>query len=114
VSKIVTKIAPFVLDENDQRIRKCPNRRLYCPVENRYININDVWQRVKDKRHVEIVDRKTGKDLTKEILLEIVHRLELLDVEQFTEDKLISRIRSNPNALSVTELSEAPANVSAA
>lgn len=114
MSKIVNKKASVKLAENDARIRKYPNRRLYCPVENRYLTQGDVWQRVKDKRPVEVVDKVTGTDITKHVLLEIVHRLELIRTDGFSESALVSRILSDAGELEVREFAEPQAKRSAA
>lgn len=110
----VAKETPWKHRENDWRIRKYPNRRLYCPVENRYIVIADVWQRVKEGKKVEIIEWATGEDITKHILLEIVHQLEINAVDQFVESELIDRIRNSSGELLATATPQAAEKRSAA
>jgi hypothetical protein len=104
----------FERDENDTRIRKYPNRRLYCPVENRYITVGDVAKRVKGRRDVETVDWVTGEDITKSVLLDAAHRLEFSVVDTFTESELIERIRSSPGEIEIREVYQRRAKRAAA
>ncbi len=53
-------------------IKKYGNRRLYDTEASRYITLDDLAQLVKAGRDVKVVDAKTGKDLTKGVLLQII------------------------------------------
>ncbi|MDP2311804.1 MAG: polyhydroxyalkanoate synthesis regulator DNA-binding domain-containing protein [Pseudomonadota bacterium] len=54
-------------------IKKYENRRLYDTAASRYVNLDDIARMVTDGEDISVVDVKTGRDLTREILLQIVH-----------------------------------------
>ena len=53
-------------------IKKYPNRRLYDTANSGYITLADVKQMVLDNIDFQVVDAKTGDDLTRAILLQII------------------------------------------
>lgn len=53
-------------------IKKYPNRRLYDTDTSSYITLAEVKQLVMDSEPVVIKDAKTGEDLTRAILLQII------------------------------------------
>jgi len=53
-------------------IKKYPNRRLYDTVISSYVTIEDVHQLVQRGENFEVHDAKTGADLTRQVLLQII------------------------------------------
>jgi len=53
-------------------IKKYPNRRLYDTVISSYVTIEDVHQLVQRGANFEVHDAKTGADLTRQVLLQII------------------------------------------
>ena len=53
-------------------IKKYPNRRLYDTEISSYITLEDVRQLVADGENFEVRDAKTGDDLTRSVLLQII------------------------------------------
>jgi polyhydroxyalkanoate synthesis repressor PhaR len=53
-------------------IRKYANRRLYDSQESRHLTLDEVRQLVVDGEHIRVEDAKTGEDLTRSILLQII------------------------------------------
>ncbi|TWG86210.1 polyhydroxyalkanoate synthesis repressor PhaR [Luteimonas sp. J16] len=53
-------------------IKKYPNRRLYDTEISSYITIEDVRQLIVDGEEFEVRDAKTGEDLTRSVLLQII------------------------------------------
>jgi len=53
-------------------IRKYPNRRLYDTSSRRYVNLDDVAALVRQGADFQVVDAKTGEDLTRVILTQII------------------------------------------
>lgn len=53
-------------------IRKYPNRRLYDTSSGRYVNLEDVAQLIRQGVDVQVVDARTGDDLTRVILTQII------------------------------------------
>ncbi len=53
-------------------IKKYPNRRLYDTEISSYITVEDVRQLIMDGDEFEVRDAKTGEDLTRQVLLQII------------------------------------------
>ena len=53
-------------------IKKYENRRLYDPSRSRYVNLEDLAVLVREGTQVQVVDAKTGEDLTQVTLLQII------------------------------------------
>jgi polyhydroxyalkanoate synthesis repressor PhaR len=53
-------------------IKKYGNRRLYDTAGSRYVNLDDLAAHIRGGRDVRVVDAKTGKDLTRVILTQII------------------------------------------
>ena len=53
-------------------IKKYPNRRLYDTEESRYITLADVRELVLRDVAFEVVDKKSGTDITRAILMQVI------------------------------------------
>ncbi len=53
-------------------IKKYPNRRLYDTADSRYITLSDICQLVTDREDFEVVDQKSGDNLTCATLLQVM------------------------------------------
>ncbi|HEX6806286.1 MAG TPA: polyhydroxyalkanoate synthesis regulator DNA-binding domain-containing protein [Terriglobales bacterium] len=53
-------------------IKKYGNRRLYDTTNSRYINLDDIATLIRDGKEVKVVDAKTGQDLTRVTLTQII------------------------------------------
>ncbi len=53
-------------------IKKYENRRLYDSTNSVYVNLDDIALFVREGKEVQIVDAKTGKDLTRVVLTQII------------------------------------------
>lgn len=58
-------------------IKKYANRRLYNTETSSYITLDDVSQMVKEGTDFEVIDAKSGDDLTRQVLAQIIFELEL-------------------------------------
>src|SRR5258706_6967512 len=86
--------------ENQLRlIKKYPNRRLYDTKTSSYITLVDVKQMVLKHEEFQVIDAKSGDDLTRQILLQIILEEESGGVPMFTSDLLSQMIRSYGNAM---------------
>ena len=54
-------------------IKKYPNRRLYDTNTSSYITLTEVKQLVMSNEPVVVKDAKSGEDLTRSILLSLIH-----------------------------------------
>ncbi|MBI2753543.1 MAG: polyhydroxyalkanoate synthesis repressor PhaR [Betaproteobacteria bacterium] len=80
-------------------IKKYPNRRLYDTKTSSYITLADVKQMVLKQEDFHVVDAKSGDDLTRQILLQIILDEESGDVPMFSSDLLSQMIRSYGSAM---------------
>lgn len=80
-------------------IKKYPNRRLYDTRTSSYITLTDVKELVVNQEEFQVVDAKTGEDLTRAILLQIILEEESGGAPMFTVDLLSQMIRFYGNAM---------------
>jgi polyhydroxyalkanoate synthesis repressor PhaR len=72
-------------------IKKYPNRRLYDTRISSYITIEDVRQLIVEGEAFEVRDAKSGEDLTRQVLLQIIAEHEQ-DGEPMLSTQLLSQI----------------------
>jgi polyhydroxyalkanoate synthesis repressor PhaR len=72
-------------------IKKYPNRRLYDTEISSYITIEDVRQLIVEGEEFEVRDAKSGEDLTRQVLLQIIAEHEQ-DGEPMLSTQLLSQI----------------------
>ena len=87
------------MPEQQRLIKKYPNRRLYDTRTSSYITLADVKDLVLNHEHFQVVDAKTGEDLTRSILLQIILEEEAGGAPMFTSDLLAHMIRFYGNAM---------------
>ncbi len=59
-------------------IKKYPNRRLYDTAESRYITLTDIRDLVIAAVEFTVIDKKSGDDITRPILLQVISEQEQL------------------------------------
>jgi len=80
-------------------LKKYPNRRLYDTQQSSYITLADVKAFVLSGEHFEVRDAKTGEDLTRSILLQIILEEETGGVPIFSAQMLAQIIRFYGHAM---------------
>jgi len=80
-------------------IKKYPNRRLYDTQTSTYITLADVKQLVLAHETFQVVDAKTGDDLTRSILLQIILEEESGGLPMFSSNMLSQIIRFYGHAM---------------
>ena len=78
---------------HDRVIKKYPNRRLYDTSSSSYVALADVKQLVMRNTPFRVVDAKSGDDLTRSILLQIILEHEAEGAQMLTEQVLANIIR---------------------
>ena len=73
-------------------LKKYPNRRLYDTQESVYVTLEDVRKMVLEKNPVQVLDSKTGKDLTRSVLLQIISEQETEGHEPLLTNKVLQQI----------------------
>ena len=74
-------------------IKKYPNRRLYDTANSGYITLADVKQMVLEQIDFQVIDAKSGDDLTRPILLQIILEEESGGLPMFSSEMLTQMIR---------------------
>src|SRR5690242_17982890 len=86
--------------EQVRLIKKYPNRRLYDTKTSSYITLADVKVMVHKQEEFQVVDAKSGEDLTRSILLQIILEEESTGgLPMFSSDLLSQLIRFYGNAM---------------
>ncbi|ALM81793.1 polyhydroxyalkanoate synthesis repressor PhaR [Bordetella sp. N] len=80
-------------------IKKYPNRRLYDTQTSTYITLADVKQLVLASENFQVIDAKSGDELTRSILLQIILEEEGGGVPMFSSNMLSQIIRFYGNAM---------------
>ena len=86
-------------EQATRQIKKYPNRRLYDTRTSAYITLADVKKLVLQGEEFQVVDAKTGDDLTRSILLQVIMEEETGGAPMFSSDILTQFIRSYGNAM---------------
>jgi polyhydroxyalkanoate synthesis repressor PhaR len=82
-----------------RNIKKYPNRRLYDTNTSSYITLAEVKQLIMANESLVVRDAKTGEDITRSILLQIILEEEAGGAPMFTEAVLANIIRFYGNAM---------------
>jgi polyhydroxyalkanoate synthesis repressor PhaR len=85
--------------ELNRIIKKYPNRRLYDTSSSSYVALADVKQLVMDQQPFRVLDAKSGEDLTRTILLQIILEQESNGSPILTEPVLSNIIRFYGHAM---------------
>jgi polyhydroxyalkanoate synthesis repressor PhaR len=75
-------------------IRKYPNRRLYDTAESRYITLSDIKQLVVNSEPFKVIDKKSGENITRSILLHVIAEQEETGKSVMSEEFLEHVIRA--------------------
>ncbi|MBL8399326.1 MAG: polyhydroxyalkanoate synthesis repressor PhaR [Candidatus Accumulibacter sp.] len=87
------------MPEQPRLIKKYPNRRLYDTKTSAYITLSDVKDLVLYRETFNVLDAKTGEDITRSILLQIILEEEAGGMPLFTTDLLAQMIRFYGHAM---------------
>lgn len=80
-------------------IRKYANRRLYDTRTSQAINLEDVRDMIGAGESIQVVEAKTGTDVTRQVLLQIVADQEMLGRPVLSDEFLEAMIRVNSNPM---------------
>ncbi|MEN9436498.1 MAG: hypothetical protein RIR09_1153 [Pseudomonadota bacterium] len=86
-------------NSNQRVIKKYPNRRLYDTDTSSYITLSEIKQLVMENEPCVVVDAKTGEDLTRSILMQIILEEEANGTPMFTAPVLANIIRFYGHAM---------------
>ncbi|MEO0616767.1 MAG: polyhydroxyalkanoate synthesis repressor PhaR [Pseudomonadota bacterium] len=80
-------------------IKKYPNRRLYDTELSKYITLSHIRELVIDKETFVVIDKKSGEDITRTILMQVIIEQEQHGEPVMTEDFLSQIIRTYGSAM---------------
>lgn len=72
--------------------KKYPNRRLYDIEQSKYVTIEDIRQVVLKGEMITVADSKTGKDLTRSVLLQIISEQESEGHEPILTNRVLEQL----------------------
>ena len=75
-----------------RRYRKYPNRRLYDLDHSRYVTIEDVRREIAQGESIEVADSKEGRDITRNVLLQILTEQEERGRQPVLTNRVIEQI----------------------
>ena len=75
-----------------QTIKKYPNRRLYDTSRSQYVNMDYIKTLVNERTDFNVVDSKSGDDVTKTILLQIISESETNEHQSLLTNKLLKQL----------------------
>src|SRR5437868_10342636 len=79
--------------ETPSLIKKYPNRRLYDTATSGYITLADVKAMILENIEFRVIDAKSGEDLSRSILLQIILEEESAGLPMFSSEMLTQMIR---------------------
>ncbi|MEM7764667.1 MAG: polyhydroxyalkanoate synthesis repressor PhaR [Pseudomonadota bacterium] len=80
-------------------IKKYPNRRLYDTELSKYITLSHIRDLVLEKEQFVVIDKKSGEDITRSILMQVISEQEQQGEPVMTEDFLSQIIRTYGSAM---------------
>jgi polyhydroxyalkanoate synthesis repressor PhaR len=83
----------FAGSDTSRVIKKYPNRRLYDTQTSAYVTLADIKKLVMDQTTFQVLDAKTGEDLTRNILMQIILEEESGGMPIFSTQTLSQIIR---------------------
>jgi polyhydroxyalkanoate synthesis repressor PhaR len=79
-------------------IKKYSNRRLYDTRDSRYITLQDVCRMLNQKADIRVVEQRSGYDITRIVLLQVVVELEATELTRLSTPFLLNLVRSYATA----------------
>src|SRR3984957_7299404 len=93
---------------NERVIKKYANRRLYDSTGSRHVTLDDIRKMIVSGENVKIVDDKSGEDLTRAVLLQVISEQEQFGTPVLSTELLegIIRFYGNPVQEMLTQYME--------
>lgn len=73
-------------------LKKYPNRRLYDTEKSEYVTLDDVRKMILGNDPIKVLDSKTGKDLTRSVLLQIIAEQEAEGHEPLLTNRVLEQV----------------------
>ena len=82
-------------EEKLLKIRKYPNRRYYDTTRSRHLTLEELYAAVRDGYEIEVIDSKSGEDITAKVLAQIIIDLDPPKLGVFPVPLLHRLLRAN-------------------
>jgi len=82
-------------DPKRLKIRKYPNRRYYDSTRSQHLTLEEIHAAIRDGYEIEVIDSKTGHDITAKVLAQIIIELDPPKLGVFPVALLHKLLRSN-------------------
>ena len=69
-------------------LKRYENRRIYNTKEKKYMNLNEISELIKKGYSIKVTDKKSGEDITNQILLQIIYNIALENISVFSSSFL--------------------------
>jgi polyhydroxyalkanoate synthesis repressor PhaR len=73
-------------------LKKYPNRRIYDPETSNFVALAEIRQMVIDRESIQVVHSKTGKDLTRSVLMQIITEMESEGHESLLTNRVLEEL----------------------
>ena len=73
-------------------LKKYPNRRIYDPETSKFVTLVEVRQMVVDRQPIQIIHSKTGNDLTRSVLMQIIAEMEVEGHESLLTNRILEEL----------------------
>ena len=73
-------------------LKKYPNRRIYDPETSKFVTLVEVRQMVIDRQPIQIIHSKTGNDLTRSVLMQIIAEMEVEGHESLLTNRILEEL----------------------
>ncbi|MCO4811405.1 MAG: polyhydroxyalkanoate synthesis repressor PhaR [Gammaproteobacteria bacterium] len=75
-----------------RRLKKYPNRRIYDTETSNFVALAEIRQMIIDRESIQIVHSKTGEDLTRSVLLQIITEMETEGYESLLTNRVLEEL----------------------
>ena len=75
-----------------RRLKKYPNRRIYDTQTSQFVTLADIRQMVVERQTIQVVHSKTGNDLTRSVLMQIIADMEAEGHESLLTDRVLEEL----------------------
>ena len=73
-------------------LKKYPNRRIYDTETSRFVALAEIRQMIIDRESIQVVHSKTGKDLTRSVLMQIITDMESEGHESLLTNRVLEEL----------------------
>ena len=73
-------------------LKKYPNRRIYDTQTSQFVTLSDIRQMITDREEFRVVHSKTGKDMTRSVLIQIITEMESEGHESLLTDRVLEEL----------------------